>query len=179
MALSDYCLDPTQYIFLWLPVSLTSSPSLSSTLSYYLTCSGASPLAEDIFTSYYFTSQFQFYSTYLSTHGCRLSYPLQEISWNILQLQHYLSSLSSLSSCENLSSDWSTFLEVGTCENIFNGLFSVWLTQLFTACCLLLTTMKAGELYPYLLGTKSHDDELKNESGSDRQVRVRDGATES
>ena len=148
-------MNPTQYIS-----SFIKQDTVQQTFEYYISCIGVSPLTSDIFNAKYITQQFDFYVIYLSQNSCQDSILYSQIQSNIQSIYLSLNNLMDLLSCSMYSSHWLNFLHDGMCDNIFFGLFLVWIIFHITNVFLLLSSMYSCYLYSYLVGTRDHAIEL-------------------
>jgi hypothetical protein len=152
MVLSDFCLQPTEFT-----LDLLSVGSVKAAAQYYLTCTGTSPTYSYIYESDYAVRNLNYYIETLLNGECIDNFALSKAGG-------YMSAISSdhipvvedLASCVEYYDEWTTFVETGMCNDIFGGLYIIWISQSVTVILLLICIIVGIRLIP-LLNKVSHD----------------------
>lgn len=181
MAISDYCVNPIDYLLLF----IQPYTSINQYVTYYLSCSGLSPFYETIYDVEYLLKEFNFYINYLFTTGndCLTNNSYNSIQSNINILQSFFPSLYEILSCDNYSKEWLELIQVDICHNIVGGLFLIWILQLIMNGFLICLLIYSSYLYPYLKQFHYYRNSI-NENRTTRSLDVsqegtKDGATSS
>jgi hypothetical protein len=174
MAQADYCHDPIDSLMVWVAPSSTSR--INQYVSYYLTCTGASPFHDTIYGVQYLLKELDFYLSYLSAggSGCLDSDSYSSLHTSIASLtEGIFPELFTLLSCEDYSHHWAMLTYEEVCGSMVNGLFSIWIVQLAVNGFLVCILIYSSYLYPYLQEVGYHQ---RNRQGSELQQLSEDRA---
>jgi hypothetical protein len=128
-------------------INIFDSGSVQKLLTYYLKCTGASPMGDYIDTATGSNTNISSaINTFLNQSGSSISSNCNLVMGNITQASNELvtplNTLGTLIKCPNLNAVWNDVINNGLCKGIFSGLFAVWLclfvvsVLLFVAICL-------------------------------------------
>lgn len=149
MLLSDFCMDPIEYISTLASKLFGSTSSIYQAVDYYTTCSGSMPYTSDLISVNTELLSFQTQLNGLQTAGCSdsdLTLAIQETSTLITSLTVLTNELSA---CTSIQLPLKEIIENSSCVDTINGFFIIWICQFLCSGFLYFTICAASVLYQY------------------------------
>lgn len=135
----DYCMDPTLNT---VSFAYNTSEALHDTMSYYLTCKGDSEFGPMLNTSQelFLDLNFTIYNltatapVFQTGGSCVLYTPdLREMGSTFIDMGLGFVSIFEIVGCERIQEIWFKFINEALCGDIYDGIYSIWLSQLVTS----------------------------------------------
>lgn len=143
MGLSDFCMQPTEYIIPLVP------PDIRNLTSYYTTCAGVNPISPVIQEAITYTTQYQGYVSDALTQCPGDTYLLDAQSV-LVNVQSVLTNVTSTIVCPPTQNQLLNLLQDNLCDTSFQGLYLSWLGIYVTSGLLLLLVIVSSLLYQFL-----------------------------
>ncbi len=158
----DYCMAPTLNT---VSFAYNTSEALHDTMSYYLTCKGDSQ-----FGPYLNTSETLFNELNFTIYNLTVTAPvfqtggscasstsdLRKMGTTFIDMGVGFVSIFEVVGCERIQEIWFKFINEALCGDIYDGIYSIWLSQLVTSFFIFVVILIVSFSYQHI----HHDNEL-------------------
>lgn len=127
--LGDFCQAPSTNFVELIPAGEGRNVSI-----YFATCVGTSPLDDSLQSGEDTLNEFNSYLDLVQQlPGCGNSKEVQQMQSTVLQINDTIYDLYNITACSRMNSIYNQFVYSGTCNDVAEGIFYIWGSQLFTA----------------------------------------------
>lgn len=145
MILADICMDPDA------AVKQEVTRSSTELVSYYLDCVGENPMDEHLASAYNATATMEALIDEFTGSGgdCEDDSTLMNIYNHTESIDALLDKDAALLSCGPVQSEWRSVVHEGVCDELFRGVFVIWLALFVVAALLYVTMVTSSVMYQY------------------------------
>ena len=167
MLMSDFCSDPVQFTLQLAP----KDGNIQAATVYYLSCEGKNPSYEYAYDADYSVRWINYYIEDVVMQDCDdqnllfASESFDEVS------DEHIPHIEDIASCETYAELWHNFVDDGVCDDLFGGIYLVWIAQTVTAICLFVCTVVGIRLIPLLEKIDQQKFRLLDDSSSSSKQR--------
>lgn len=144
MALGDFCMSPSYNLVRYVP-----SGDPQDVAVYYTSCQGENKLQPYLSQGTYYVNYFS--EKLNSIPFCQSDANIQAMKDTVLSVNGSLNIIYDTVDCTNIRGIWRELVNEGTCDELYQGIFYVWGSQLLTSFFLFLLMLVATCTYQFYL----------------------------
>ncbi len=123
--------------------------SIYNITDYYSYCTGQNPLSPSLSSAYDFVNYYNDTITYLISQGCTSNTGLLSSLGDLATINGTLNSITAEIACPPIQNQLANVLNDGLCDQAFQGIYSIWMSQYLTTSNLLVVTIVVSLVYQY------------------------------